>query len=139
MKYYNLKTYKDLKQSIPNFENFCDILQKYKELINTGKLAEFYCRRLFRLEPVVPSNSNFDAMTQYLKKVEIKYRNFKKGKTPPGMKIDSSLVDYVYYLELNENLLPINIYLYNIADLKHTTGMRVSFNKIPKTKVFSLE
>ncbi|MEM5803234.1 MAG: hypothetical protein QW350_00670 [Candidatus Aenigmatarchaeota archaeon] len=101
-----LKTRKDLEKVIQDFDQFSEFIYKFKEFIDTGKLAEFYCSKLFDLKLVKPHNSNIDALGPKGERIEIKHR-FYSGKTPPGMKVNLDVIDYVFYVQLDENsLLP---------------------------------
>jgi len=53
-----LRTKKDLKKVIPNFNQFVKFISKFREIVDTGKLAEYYCSKLFRLKLVKPGNFN---------------------------------------------------------------------------------
>jgi hypothetical protein len=108
-----------LDESIASFdsiENFRAVLQKYRGLIDTGKLAEFYCVKLFGLKPYttsdgrVISNGLWDATTADMQKVEIKYRVLRNKKTPPGMKLSFENFHFVLYVDLDSDLLPARIW-----------------------------
>jgi hypothetical protein len=89
-----MRSLKDLKR-LTEFRKLVPVLSRYRGLIDSGKLAEWYCVELFRLELVMPRNrKGADAISPSGERVEIKHR-FYSGKTPPGMKIESEGVDYV--------------------------------------------
>lgn len=123
------KNLKDLKKIISNFKHFKENLVKFKNFIDTGKLAEYYCIVLYELKLIKPHNASFDALTSDNKKVEIKHR-VHKGSILPGMKINLESIDQVYYVELDQNLLPIKIHKILVTDLEYSTGKRVSFKKV---------
>jgi len=107
---------------------FTELISKFKEIVDSGKLAEFYCSRLFDLKLVRPRNSNIDAIGPKGERIEIKHR-FYSGKIPPGMKINLHNIDYVFYVELDDNLLPNRIFKIKSNDIDYTTGKRVSFKR----------
>jgi hypothetical protein len=121
-------TIRDLKKVIPEFDKFAKFISKFRDVVDTGKLAEFYCSKLFRLKLVKPRNSNIDATSPPGKKIEIKHR-FYKREIPPGMKIDLRNIDYVLYVGLDDDLLPKRIYKIESKDINYTTHKRVSFRK----------
>ena len=123
-----IKTHKDLKKSIPNFNRFYQSLLATKEVVDTGELSELYCRKLFRLKRVKPWNAAIDAIDPQGKKVEIKHRTM-TGKTPAGMKVNLKKIDYLLYVELNKNLLPVKIFKINAKDITPLRDSRVSFRK----------
>jgi len=130
------KTIKDLKKITPNFKQFCRFISEFKEIVDSGKLAEFYCSRLFSLKLVEPRNSNIDAIDPEGKKIEIKHRSY-STEIPPGMKINLDNIDYLFYVKLNkENLLPEEIYKIKAKDIEYTDtkAKRVSFKKAFKKK-----
>ena len=138
-----LKTEKKLNEIIPDFEQFKNFVFKFKEIVDTGKLAEFYCEKLFDLDKISPRNSGPDLETKNKKFVfEVKYRKmvFLKNedimsKTPPGMKIDLKKIYSVLYVYLDGNLLPNHIFQIKSEDIKYTTDTRVSFkNAFKKNK-----
>jgi len=49
------------------------------------------------------------------------------GKTPPTMEMNLNVIDYVFYVDLYENLLPK-------PNIERTKGKRVSFRKAFKEK-----
>lgn len=132
-----MKNEKDLEISIPNFEQFRQVLIDHKEIIDTGRLAEFYCSKLFDLKLVTPHNASVDAIAPDGSRIEIKYR-FYSGKVPPGMKINLQNIDWVYYVELTENLLPKHIHKISSKDLGYTAGNRVSFRQVFIDESFEL-
>lgn len=121
-----MKSKKDLIKATPHFKSFISVLSKHKNIIDTGKLAEDYCAKLFKLKIVSPHNASIDAVDRYGKRVEIKQRIF-KGNFMPGMSINLAKIDYVLYVELSDNLLPRRIFKINAKDIKYTKGKRVSF------------
>jgi len=122
------KTREDLEKIIADFNQFTELISKFKEIVDSGKLAEFYCSRLFDLKLVRPRNSNIDAIGPKGERIEIKHR-FYSGKIPPGMKINLHNIDYVFYVELDDNLLPNRIFKIKSNDIDYTTGKRVSFKR----------
>jgi hypothetical protein len=122
------KTREDLEKIIADFNQFTELVSKFKEIVDSGKLAEFYCSRLFDLKLVRPRNSNIDAIGPKGERIEIKHR-FYSGKIPPGMKINLHNIDYVFYVELDDNLLPNRIFKIKSNDIDYTTGKRVSFKR----------
>ncbi|MEM2099968.1 MAG: hypothetical protein QXV37_01410 [Candidatus Jordarchaeaceae archaeon] len=132
------KTKEDLENAIRkkgwDFNEFVGFLTKFKEIVDTGKLAEFYCKILFNLRPT-SRNYGFDAIDQENKKVEIKHR-FYSGKTPPGMEMDLNTIDYVLYVDLDkDDLLPKQILKIKSEDIiRRTKGKRVSFKKAIKER-----
>jgi hypothetical protein len=44
------KGYEDLEKNIKNFGRLKNFLIEFKEIVDTGKLAEFYCEKLWNLE-----------------------------------------------------------------------------------------
>jgi hypothetical protein len=122
------KTREDLEKIIADFKQFTELISKFKEIVDSGKLAEFYCSRLFDLKLVRPRNSNIDAIGPKGERIEIKHR-FYSGKIPPGMKINLHNIDYVFYVELDDNLLPNRIFKIKSNDIDYTTGKRVSFKR----------
>ncbi len=127
----------NLESKIPNFLEFKKFIAKYKDIVDKGKLAEYYCGILFNLTPIKPFNAKYDALTQEGKKVEIKHR-IVKSTIPPGMKIDLEIIDLVYYVYLNDDLLPTHIYKFNKNDLRYTVGKRVSFRNAFENKKYEL-
>ncbi|MDO8538291.1 MAG: hypothetical protein Q7S21_05385 [archaeon] len=127
------KSISDLQNSIHNFKRFRAFLLEFKEIIDTGKLAEFYCCKLFDLKPVKPHNAYIDAKSKSGERIEIKHRFF-SGKTPPGMKINLKNIDFVYYVELSDNLLPKQIFKIKKEDIEQVSKGRVSFKKVFKEK-----
>jgi len=123
-----IKTYKDLENSIPNFNRFHQSLLVAKEVVDTGELSEFYCRKLFRLKRVKPWNAAIDAIDPNGKKVEIKHRSM-TGKTPAGMKVHLKKIDYLLYVELDKKLLPVKIFKINAKNITPLRNGRVSFRK----------
>lgn len=128
-----IKTKKDLRKSIPNFEQFHRSLLIARKVVDTGKLAEFYCRKLFLLKQVKPHNASVDAVDSRGKKIEIKYRFILK-KTPPGMKINLKRIDFVLYVELDKRLLPARIFKVETKDIHSTRNGRVSFREAFRNK-----
>ncbi|OGD95513.1 hypothetical protein A3F57_03205 [Candidatus Roizmanbacteria bacterium RIFCSPHIGHO2_12_FULL_36_11] len=121
-----MKNQSDLEKLIPDFEDFKKVLWSYKNIIDTGKLTEYYCSILFGLTLTTPRNYYFDALTSENKKVEVKHR-FYSGNIPPGMKIKLENIDVIYYVELEPNLLPKRIYKFLSEDITYTMNGRVSF------------
>jgi hypothetical protein len=101
----------------------------YRDVIHTGRLAERYCAALFGLRLMkTPNNRGADAIGRRGERVEIKQR-IVRGATPPGMKIDLTGVDLVYYVKLAPDLLPDCIYRIESMHITSTTNGRVSFAK----------
>lgn len=95
-----------LQTVIPNFKEFVNFITKSRDIVDTSKLAEFYCSRLFDLKLMEPRNQySYDAESPKGDKIEIKHR-FYAGGIPPGMEIDLHRIDYVFYVELDSDLLP---------------------------------
>jgi hypothetical protein len=122
------KNREDFKKCIPEYNQLTECLSRFRAVIDTGKLAEFYCCKIFDLKLVTPHNSTIDAMSSTGERIEIKHRFF-SGKVPPGMKINLQNIDYVLYVELNDDLIPKQIYKIHSKDIYYTTGSRVSFKK----------
>jgi hypothetical protein len=116
-----------------DFENYRAVLQKYRCVIDTGKLAEFYCVKLFGLTPYettdgrVIGNGLWDASTADLQRVEIKHRAFKK--TPPGMKLTFENFHFVLYVELDPDLIPMRIWKIDRDDITQTGPLVEERNK----------
>lgn len=117
-----------LREALPefDFENFQQDLIKYRDIIDTGKLAEFYCEKLFGLSAFrsaksqnIRKNGPHDANTPCGERVEIKYRA-PNSKTPPGMKLNFANFDFVLYVLLDENLLPSRIWRIRKCDITQT-------------------
>lgn len=115
-----------LRETIPefDFEVFQTDLIKYKALIDTGKLAEFYCERLFGLSgyrsaksDLVRKNGPHDASTQDGDRIEVKYR---ASKGTPGMVMNFANFDFVLYVLLDESLLPSCIWKIRKRDIVQT-------------------
>lgn len=99
------------------FRKLVPFLSRYRAITDTGKLAEWYCVKLFRLKLVTPRNrKGADAIDPRGKRVEIKHRLY-SGRTPPGMRLDRASIDYVFYVELDTDLLPRRIRRINTRDL----------------------
>jgi len=77
---------------------------------------------------VKPGNFNVDAISPSGKRIEIKHRAY-AGNIPPGMKVALQNVDYVLYVELDNDLLPKHIYRIKSEDIEYTTHKRVSFRR----------
>ena len=110
-------------QEIPNFDKFKKFISEYRDLVDTGKLAEFYCAKLLHLTPSV-SNGPYDLEdTNSIdeKRIEVKYRFFKGGH-PPGMVLDFQKFDIVYYVELGDDLIPVHIHKIKKADITQLSG-----------------
>ena len=127
-----------LKEFIQDFDRFKIFIKDYKDIVDTGKLAQFYCEKILDLKQIKPFNTKgMDLESKDSKiKYEVKYRkgNF-SDKAPVGMKIDLSKVNYVLYVELNsETLLPNRIFKIKSEDIEYKKGKRVSFNKAFKDK-----
>jgi hypothetical protein len=120
------KTNKDLKKSIPDFLKFCNFIKKHKQIIDTGKLSEWYCKLLFNLRLSDKPNSSYDAIDKNGNKVEIKQRKT-KGKMLGGMKIDLSRISYVLYVVLQDDLLPETIYRFDKKHIRQLKNGRASF------------
>jgi hypothetical protein len=129
------KGHEDLEKNIKNFGRLKKFLLEFKEIVDTGKLAEFYCEKLWNLKkPGKPNQKGFDLKDESGKKYEVKYR---KGKNS-GMKIkDKDSLDSVLYVHLDGNLLPEVIKQFKSKDIPYTKNPpRVSFKKAePKSKI----
>ena len=123
-----LKNENDLKKKIPDFVKFCRFLKKHEYIIDTGRLSEWYCKILFNLKLSSKSNELYDAEDRQGNRVEIKQRNY-SGKTPGGMKMDLKRISYVFYVKLNESLLPEIIHKIDKKDIIKLSNGRVSFRK----------
>ncbi len=118
---------KDIEK-IKNSRELIQLLQKHKRLIHTGNLAEFWCEQLCNIKLANISNQKgFDGTTKKGEKVEIKFRANCKG-TPKGMKIDLSKITYIYYVMMDEDLLPAIIYRYHKKNISKLNNGRVSFH-----------
>ena len=51
-----------IDRAIPDFNEFVRFITKFRDIVDTGKLAEFYCSKLFDLKLVKPRNQySYDA------------------------------------------------------------------------------
>lgn len=124
--------------SIKDIDEIKHFIKKHKRLVDTGKLAEFWCEKLCGITLAKKSNEKgYDGITSSGEKIEIKYR-YLKGKVPPGMKIDTAKIKYVYYVFMNEDLLPDSIYRYNIKHIQQKENSRVSFKNAHKKGQFEI-
>jgi hypothetical protein len=131
------KGYEDL-ENIENFDKLKNFLIEFKEIVDTGKLAEFYCEKLWNLKKSKkPNQKGFDLKDESGKKYEVKYR---KDSTNPGMKIkDKDSLDSVLYVHLDENLLPEVIKQFKSKDLHYTKNPpRVTFKDAEPKIIFKL-
>lgn len=113
-----------LSQKIQPFDKFKDFISTYHSLVDTGKLAQFYCEKLFDLTPHRIPNGPYDLEDKKSKDekwIEVKYRFFKGG-FPPGMELDFRKFDVVYYVELGEDLLPVHIHKILKKDITQLSG-----------------
>jgi len=131
------KGYEDLEKNIKNFGRLKKFLLEFKEIVDTGKLSEFYCEKLWNLKkPGKPNQEGFDLKDESGKKYEVKYR---KGKNS-GMKIkDKDSLDSVLYVHLDENLLPEVIKQFKSKDIHYTKNPRVSFKEAEPKIIFQLK
>jgi hypothetical protein len=121
------KTLTDLRAAMPGLDRLLRSATEYRDVIHTGRLAERYCAALFGLRLMkTPNSRGGDAIGRRGERVEIKQRII-RGATPPGMKIDLSGVDVVYYVKLAPDLLPDCIYRIERKHITATTNGRVSF------------
>lgn len=119
-----MQTEKNLNDKFIKLNQFIKLNNSFYFLINKGTLAEFYCTILFNLKRAsyklnAPSP---DLINRRGKKIryEVKNRKIDKynlrkiingSKTPTGMKIDLSKIDYVLYVFLdNKNMMPLCIF-----------------------------
>ncbi len=126
-----MKSITDL-QKIEGFIEITTFIDKYPQLIDRGRLAEYFCEHLFDVTlNKVMNEKGFDATTRSGKKIEIKAREVKN--TPPGMKINLGEIDLVWYVALDKRLIPQVIYEYKAKQLTQMKNGRVSFsNAEPK-------
>ena len=125
-----LKNRIDLEKEINDFNQFIKFISEFKFIVDTGKLAEFYCIKLFNLKPTNKKNDFYDATDSESKRIEIKFRDtFKKQSIPSGMEIKLETIDYVLLVYLDETLLPQKIYKIKSEYIDYTTGKRVSFKR----------
>jgi hypothetical protein len=132
------KGHEDLEKNIKNFGRLKKFLLEFKEIVDTGKLAEFYCEKLWNLKkPGKPNQKGFDLKDESGKKYEVKYR---KDSTNPGMKIkDKDSLDSVLYVHLDENLLPEVIKQFKSKDIHYTKNLRVTFKGAEPKIIFQLK
>ncbi len=116
-------------ESITNINEIKRFIKKHQKLVHTGNLAEFWCEKLCGIKLATKTNEKgFDGETKTGEKVEIKHRKI-KGNIPLGMKIDLKNISYIYYVIMNEELLPAFIYRYNVKQIKPKANGRVSFKE----------
>lgn len=122
-KFMSPKTVDDLKNCIKDEQNpdgkidfgeFTYFLKKYRHLIHTGNLAEYYCKWLFGVELNSKNNTLGYDGTLNGKKVQIKQR----GKVS-SLETDPENYDLLYYVLLNDDLIPVKIERYESSDLKN--------------------
>lgn len=123
-----MKNIKDLKKAVSDFDKLKYFLSKYKNIVDSGRLSEFWCARLFNLELSEKTNDKIDAIDRNGKRIEIKQR-FYTGKVPIGMKIKLNSVDEVYYVQLGLDLIPQEIYKIEARNIESLKNSRVSFKK----------
>ncbi len=117
-----------LSHEIEDFDKFKEFLSTYRHLVDTRKLAQFYCEKLFDLTPLRVPNGPYDLEDKKSvdeKRIEVKYRFFKGG-FPPGMVLDFQKFDIVYYVELGDDLLPVHIHKIRKADITQLGGAQWS-------------
>jgi hypothetical protein len=120
-----LKTLKSIK----NISEIRRFIKNHQRLVHTGNLAEFWCEKLCGIKLASKTNEKgYDGITKKGEKVEIKHRKI-KGNIPLGMKIDTKNISYIYYVIMDDELLPINIYRYNVKYIKPRENGRVSFKE----------
>ena len=121
-----MRSMKDLSRLV-EFRRLVPLLSQYRGLMDTGKLAEWYCVKLFGLRLVMPRNrKGADALGSRGERIEIKHRFF-SGRTPPGMRMKRDDVDYVLYVELAKDLIPRRILRIASRDLVSMSDGRISF------------
>jgi hypothetical protein len=133
------KGYEDLEKNIKNFGRLKKFLIEFKEIVDTGKLSEFYCEKLWNLKKSKKQNQKgFDLKDESGKKYEVKYR---KDSTNPGMEIkDKDSLDSVLYVHLDENLLPEVIKQFKSKDIQYTKNPpRVTFKGAEPKIIFQLK
>jgi hypothetical protein len=121
---YSNESVSILSQKIEDFGKFNEFLSSYRHLVDTGKLAQFYCEKLFDLTQHRVLNGPYDLedkKSKDEKRIEVKYR-FSKGGFPPGMVLDFQKFDIVYYVELRDDLLPAHIHKIKKADITQLGG-----------------
>lgn len=123
-----MKNIKDLKKAVSDFDKLKYFLSKYRNIVDSGRLSELWCARLFNLKLSEKTNDKIDAIDRNGKRIEIKQR-FYTGKVPIGMKIKLNNVDKVYYVQLGLDLIPQKIYKIEARDIKSLKNGRVSFKK----------
>jgi len=123
------KTLEDLRAAMADFNDFRDVLRRYRHIIDTGKLAEYWCRVLFDLQPeCITNHPGYDARMRTGERVQIKYRKF-SGKIPPAMRINLNSVDCILYVELDDELLPAQIWRVDAVHLTRMKNDRCSFRQ----------
>lgn len=135
------KRMKDLEK-IVDVKRLTDFVSEFREIVDTGKLAQFYCRKLFDLRQIKPFNKKGPDLESSDGKIkfEVKHRFF-RAKTPPGMPIDLSSIDYVLYVDLeSESLLPKYIFQIKKDDITYTNrkSKRVSFKRAFEEKKYKV-
>lgn len=145
-----MKTKKDLEQCIPNLKTFLKAINnihqfsKHKGIIDTGRLSEYYCSRLFGLTLSEKSNDDFDAICNKTKiKVEIKQRKFFEDYPPSlavGLKKQKIMKKenyLMYFAIIDENFLPYRIYKIKSKDID-LNGNRINFKRAFDNKKIEL-
>ena len=110
-------------------------------IIDTGMLAEYYCKKLFALKDHKVWNGPFDAETEDGLRIEIKIRDcFKNNKItcPPGMKVNKENMDWLFYVSLNENFTLKAILAFYKDDIDQLQNGRVSFKKAFKEHKYQI-
>lgn len=102
-------------------------------IVDTGMLAELYCKKLFSLKSPKVWNGLFDAETMDGKeKIEIKTRRtrFKNNKIacPLGMKVKEE-IDWLFYVFFNEDFTLKSILAFHKNVLHRLKNNRVSFKE----------
>lgn len=151
---------KDFESKFWRLNDFLDIPNRLRFLIDRGLLAQFYCIILFnhRLNPKFKTKSP-DLFSRYGRKMsyEVKYRyskitelkNIIKGDiSPKPVSIRLCGINYVYYVYLNnQTLVPLCIFKIHKDKLTNTKGRKpnskmkipISFVKAFKNKPKEIE
>jgi hypothetical protein len=136
------------KKNINDFEKDSDLVALRKSLlsiydlkissqehsiIDTGMLAEVYCKKLFSLRSHQVWNGSFDAETMDGKeKIEIKTRRtrFKNKEIacPLGMKVKEK-IDWLFYVFFNEDFTLKSIWAFHKSGFTRQKNGRVSFKE----------
>lgn len=128
-------------EKIVDLKRLTGFVSEFREIVDTGKLAQFYCRKLFNLREIEPFNKKGPDLESFDGKIkfEVKHRVFRN--VPPGMPIDLSNIDYVLYVDLEkESLLPKSIFRINKDDITYTNrkSKRVSFKRAFREKKYEV-